>query len=125
MFAFWPLGCFGNMESKDIAKVGRHLDRIQEINHAYTLKKTTASAAAACMYKEVEAIRERFLAIPESSVIKAPLAAFLGKWTSTATIEASLLDGGPGFMTEVKLFYMRGFVEQRDGWRTLFPVRRP
>ena len=58
-------------------------------------------------------------------MIKAPLAAFLEKWTSSAIIEVSLLDGGPGFMNEVKLFYMRGFVEQSEGWKTLFPARRP
>lgn len=125
MFAFWPLGCSGNKESRAIAKVGRHLERIHDVSYAYSLKKTTANAAAASMHKEVDGIRKRFVSISDTAAIKEPLTAFLARWTTPASIEASLLDGRSEFMAQVTAFYMRGLVERREGGRTLFPARRP
>ncbi len=125
MIPFWSPGCMGSKGSRAIAKVGRHLERISEVQYTFSLGKITPDVAAAGMFKEVEGIRSRYLAIPDTAAIKEPLRVFLDEWNTLERIETSLRDDRQEFMIEVNGFYLRGYVTKRDGSRTLFPIMRP
>lgn len=125
MAVLWPFSCFANKESRAIKQVGRHMDRIHDIDHACSLQKMSAADAAIAMFAQVQAIRKVSASIPDSAALKEPLQRFLNTWTSAALIEASIRDGRQFFMADVTGFYLQGLVPRRDGSKTLFPIYKP
>ncbi|MBK9256686.1 MAG: hypothetical protein IPM42_14455 [Saprospiraceae bacterium] len=110
---------------KPVDKVGHQLEKIKEVNYKYSLKKIDALLAAQKMAGHMKAIEKLNKKISDNEPIKEFLNSFIEKWNTEDNILASLTDGDHLFMTEVNVFFSRGYVKYKDGWKTLFPIFKP
>jgi hypothetical protein len=117
-------GCFTGAV-KPIEKVGHHLQKIKDISYKLSVKKIDASQAAKRILSHMEDIKQLDSKISDTEPIKALLTLFIEKWNTEGNILASLTDGDHLFMTDVNVFFVRGHVKYKDGWKTLFPIFKP
>lgn len=118
------LGCSAYF-GKPIDKVGHHLQKIKDIDYKLSLKKINAELAAQKIISHMKEIKQLDTKISDNAPIKALLTPFIEKWNTEDNILASLTDGDHLFMTEVNVFFVRGHVKYKDGWKTLFPIFKP
>jgi hypothetical protein len=110
---------------KPINKVGHHLQKIKDINYKLSIKKIDPPLAAQKILSHMEEIKQLDTKISDNEPIKALLTLFIVKWNTVDNILASLTDEDHLFMTEVNVFFVRGHVKYKDGWKTLFPIFKP
>lgn len=110
---------------KPIDKVGHHLQKIKDIDYKLSLKKIDSALAAQKIISHMKEIEQLDTKISDNEPIKALLIPFMEKWNTEDNILASLTDGDRLFMTEVNVFFVRGHVKYKDGWKTLFPIFKP
>lgn len=106
-------------------KIGYHLEKIKDIHYKLSLKKLDTKLAASKMMSHVISIQKLSKKIAEDEHMKDFLSEFVSKWTSEEKITASLMDGKSEFMSEVNVFFVRGYIKVKDGWKTLFPIFKP
>jgi hypothetical protein len=117
-------GCFAGA-GKPIEKVGHHLQKIKDINYKLSIKKTDAPLAEKKIMSHMEEIKQLDTKISDNEPIKDLLTSFLNKWSTQTQILGSLMDEHHQFMAEVNVFFIRGYVKYKDGWKTLFPIFKP
>lgn len=110
---------------KPIDKVGHHLQKIKDINYKLSIKKIDPPLAAQKIVSHMKEIKQLDAKISDNEPIKALLTLFIVKWNTVDNILASLTDGDHLFMTDVNVFFVRGHVKYKDGWKTLFPIFKP
>lgn len=118
------LGCVAGA-GKPIEKIGHHLQKIKDINYKLSIKKIDAPQAAKRIMSHMKEIKQLDTKISENEPIKTLLTLFIEKWNTEDNILASLTDGDHLFMSEVNVFFVRGHVKYKDGWKTLFPIFKP
>jgi hypothetical protein len=118
------IGCSAYF-GKPIEKIGHHLQKIKDIDYKLSLKKINSAQASKRMMSHMEEIKQLDTKISDKEPIKALLTPFIEKWNTEDDILVSLTNGDHLFMTEVNVFFIRGHVKYKDGWKTLFPIFKP
>lgn len=116
--------CFSNSNARVIDKIGRHFDKIKDIDWQLSLNKTEPLPASEKMMEQVAALQKLNLKVSENEPIKVALNEFLTKWATREFIYQSLINNDQKFMADVTSFYLRGLVKYKKGWKTLFPFFR-
>lgn len=119
---FWSCGI---ANANPITKIGKHLDKIKAIEYKQSLKQIDELEAAEKIMPHVNAIKELSKKVTAGEPIKEYLTAFVITWDTVEKIRVSLIDERVRFMTDVTTFYMRGFVKDKKGSKTLFPIFKP
>jgi hypothetical protein len=106
-------------------KIGHHFERIKDIENKRSLNKIDNITAAGSMFIHVEALKPLIHKLSDNDPRKPSFESFIDKWDSTDKIYSSLNSGEGDFKGHVNYFFAGGYIKQKEGWKTLFPIFRP